>query len=152
MAGGESTLGWLTFGDSGHTELAGGCDIRGTIIAADDDADIRRFYKTALQAAGFNVFTADDGDACLSLLTRINPALLILDIDMPRVTGFETLENIRRYHPHIRCPVIFSTIHQTSDSVHRARELGAASFLVKPVDAEALVERVNACLRRRPAG
>lgn len=125
--------------------------IRGTIIAADDDANLRRFYKTTLQAAGFNVFTADDGDACLALLNRITPAVLILDIDMPRVTGFETLENIRRYHPEIRCPVIFSTVHQTSDSVHRAKALGATSFLIKPVDAETLVERVGACLGRRSA-
>lgn len=145
----ESILNWLTNRDLGRTGELG---IRGTIIAVDDDADLRRFYKTALQAAGFNVFTADDGDACLALLNRITPALLILDIDMPRVTGFETLENVRRYHPHIRCPVIFSTIHQTSDSVRRAKALGATSFLIKPVDAETLVERVGVCLRRKSAG
>ena len=132
-----------------NMERAGDVKVRGTIIAADDDADLRRFYKATLQSAGFNVFTADDGDACLTLLNRIHPALLILDINMPRVTGFETLESIRRNHPEIRCPVIFSTIHQTSDSVHRAKALGATSFLIKPVDAETLVERVGACLRRK---
>lgn len=106
---------------------SGDAGVRGTIIAADDD------------------------DACLALLNRIHPALPILDNDMPRVTGFETLDNIRRNYPHVRCPVIFSAIHQTSTSVHRARELGAASFLIKPVDADTLVDRVGACLRRRPA-
>lgn len=125
---------------------------RGTIVVADDDADMRRFYKTSLQSVGFNVFTADDGDACLALLNRVQPVLLILDIDMPRVTGFETLQNIRLFHPQLRCPVIFSTVHQSSDSVHRAKALGATSFLVKPIDAATLIERVGACLRRkRPA-
>lgn len=120
---------------------------RGTIVTADDDADMRRFYKTTLQSVGFNVFTANDGDACLALLMRVQPAVIILDVDMPRVTGFETLENIRRYHPHLKCPVIFSTVHQTLDSVKRAKQLGAASFLIKPVDANTLIDRVTACLR-----
>ncbi|WP_350151228.1 response regulator [Thalassobaculum sp.] len=108
---------------------------------------MRRFYKATLQAVGFNVFTANDGDACLTLLNRIRPAVIILDVDMPRVTGFQTLESIRRNHPHLNCPVIFSTIHQTMDSVTRAKALGAASFLVKPVDADTLIDRVSACLR-----
>lgn len=125
---------------------------RRTIIVADDDGDMRRFYKATLQSAGFNVFAADDGDACLTLLTRVQPALIILDIDMPRITGFETLENIRRLHPQIKCPVIFSTVHQTEDSVNRAKSLGAMSFLVKPVKADVLLERVEACLRRRLPG
>lgn len=125
---------------------------RRTIVVADDDANMRRFYKTTLQSAGFNVFAADDGDACLTILTRVQPALILLDIDMPRITGFVTLENIRRLHPQIQCPVIFSTVHQTEDSVTRAKSLGAMSFLVKPITADVLLDRVEACLRRRRPG
>jgi len=65
------------------------------IVLADDDPELRAVYAACLRAAGHEVWEAEDGDQALALVEQYNPVLLILDVWMPRVNGFEVLDRLR---------------------------------------------------------
>jgi DNA-binding response OmpR family regulator len=115
------------------------------ILLVDDDPDLLDVTGFALQQAGFLVVKAADGLAALDAFQREQPDLAVLDINMPRMTGFELAEKLRE---RSRIPLIMLTARSEEADVVRALGLGADDYLSKPFSPKILLARVKALLRR----
>ncbi len=122
----------------------------GKILAIDDDADIRDFLALVLEGAGHRVVAAaDDGEAGLALAAAESPDLILMDLSMPRMTGFEAVRHLRDGHKSRSIPVIALSAHDSAGDYEEAPEAGCESFLAPPVDSGLLVQRVAEVLVRR---
>jgi two-component system response regulator GlrR len=106
------------------------------ILVADDDPDALEGLRSLLELWGYQVETASDGRAALDRLPKIHPSLVITDVVMPRMSGLELLQAIRRKLPTL--PVIVMTAHGTLETWRRATSQGAFAYLPKPLDASRL--------------
>ena len=115
------------------------------ILIVDDDAEIRLLLKELLSRAGFQVTEAGDGRSALRQLFETPPALVILDVTMPEMDGYQTLERIRDLSD---VPVIMLTAR--TQELERVRGLasGADDYVAKPFGRQELLARVQALLRR----
>ncbi len=118
-----------------------------TILIADDDASMRRLLSTVLGREGFQIREAVDGLEALEAVESGLVDLVVLDHDMPNLTGLGVLEELRARINTAALPVIMLTA-RTDDTELEALELGAQDFLTKPVQPRSLVARVKAVLRR----
>ncbi len=119
------------------------------ILVIDDAADIRLFVGAVLEGAGHQVLSAADPMKAISLLTVADVDALVLDVLMPRFTGFELLEILRRDAKTRLLPVLLlSSLSETKERV-RGMRLGATDFLPKPFDPEELVIRVERMVSQR---
>lgn len=118
-----------------------------TILLADDDAQMRRLVRTVLEREGFIVIEAADGLDTLTAIETHRIDLILLDHDMPRLTGLGVLEELRASVATAALPVIMLTA-RTDDTESQALELGAQDYLTKPVQPRSLVARVRAVLKR----
>lgn len=115
------------------------------IALVDDDRNILVSVRMALEAEGFDVQTYSDGAAALKDFAALMPSLIVLDIKMPRMNGFEILEELRKTS---HTPVIFLTSKdEETDEVDGLR-LGADDYITKPFSQRLLIERIRALLRR----
>jgi DNA-binding response OmpR family regulator len=112
---------------------------------ADDDAKILRLVRRNLEQAGYRVVAATDGPSALEMFESEDPDLLILDLKMPGLDGYEVLGRIREFS---LTPVIILSARQDADDIVRGLELGADDYVVKPFVASELRARVQAALRR----
>ena len=122
-----------------------------TILLADDDAQMRRLVRTVLEREGFVVIEATDGLDTLEAIDTVGIDLILLDHDMPRLTGLGVLEELRARMSTAGIPVIMLTA-RTDDTESQALELGAQDYLTKPVQPRSLVARVRAVLKRTRMG
>ena len=120
-------------------------DDRQLIMIVDDDQEMLRLLNRTLELEGFDAIVVADGDSALTLLEEINPDLVILDIMMPGLDGFQTLELIREQS---NVPVIMLTARHEIESLQRALFLGADDYISKPFSIRALKARILAKLRR----
>jgi len=118
------------------------------VLIADDDPAMRVLVITIMKAQGFEVAEAADGIEALDLAQRLSPAILLLDMDMPRLDGFGVLEALRRRLAGRAVPVVVVTVHDDPATEARCIELGAEDYLTKPIQPSSLVVRVRAVLRR----
>jgi len=115
------------------------------VLLVDDDPDLLAVTAFALQQAGFLVVKAGDGVAALETFERESPDLAVLDINMPRMNGFELASRLRQKS---RIPLIMLTVRSEEDDVLRALGLGADDYLTKPFSPKILIARIRALLRR----
>ena len=117
------------------------------ILVVDDDADNRVGYVALLRDAGYGVREASDGVSCLQAVEQRSPALILLDVSMPGLDGFETLRRLRA-GPHRDVPVILVTGQRVdAESVGAGLELGAEEYLQKPVRPAELRARIRALVK-----
>lgn len=117
------------------------------ILLADDDKDIVEFLEYNLIQAGFDVITAFNGAEALDKLTE-NPDLIILDIMMPQLNGYDVCEKIRLIPEYKFTPVIFLTAKSSEVDEIKGLEIGANDFIQKPISPKKLIARVNSNLRK----
>jgi len=115
------------------------------ILVVDDDADIRLLLRELLERASFEVEEADSGRAALRALHSSPPALVLLDVSMPDLDGYQTLERIRDLS---EVPVIMLTAHARELEKVRGLTAGADDYVAKPFGRQELLARVQALLRR----
>ena len=115
------------------------------ILLVDDDRDLLAVTGFALQQAGFLVVKAEDGVAALDAFQREQPDLAILDINMPRMNGFDLARQLRE---RSRIPLIMLTARSEEEDVVKALSIGADDYLSKPFSPKILLARVKALLRR----
>lgn len=106
------------------------------VLLADDDPESLEGLRSLLEAWGYEVETAPDGRAALDQVPVVLPSVVITDVIMPRMTGLELLQAIRRERPVI--PVIVMTAHGTVEARRRAEAMGAIAYLPKPIDTKQL--------------
>jgi two-component system chemotaxis response regulator CheY len=113
-----------------------------TILVVDDSVTVRQQVGLALKQSGYGIIEADDGRAGLLMLARGGISMVICDINMPRMTGIEMLEALRRNPRHAAIPVIMLTFERHPALVERAKSAGANGWITKPFNAEALLTAV----------
>jgi DNA-binding response OmpR family regulator len=118
------------------------------VLVVDDDADIRLLLEELLRGAGYAVTTARDGREALRTFHENPTDLIILDLSLPELDGFETLERIRDMSD---VPVILLTARSGEIDKVRGFRAGADDYVVKPFGRQELLARIEALLRRAPA-
>jgi two-component system, OmpR family, KDP operon response regulator KdpE len=118
---------------------------RPSVLIVDDEPRIQRFVRAELESEGYRTSTADSGAAALAVLEREQPAVIVLDLVLPDVDGFEVLRQIRAIS---RVPVILLTARRADADKVRGLNQGADDYLTKPFNPEELTARVRAILRR----
>lgn len=118
------------------------------IFIADDDPIVVALVQLRLNLAGYEVRSASDGIEALEVLGGISPSLVILDLEMPRLGGLDTLKHLRKHPRHRGAPVLVLTASADSADVVAARRLGAVGYVLKPFDPDLLASRVNRLIRR----
>ena len=118
----------------------------GRILVVDNEPQIRRVMRTTLIAAGFEVDDAREGDGALDHLRSPKYDLVLLDINMPGMTGFETCRAIRAASD---VPIIMLTVRSTERDKVEALESGADDYVTKPFSTPELLARIHAILRRK---
>jgi signal transduction histidine kinase len=119
----------------------------GRILVADDDPLVREVMTATLEDGGFDVIEAADGEEALSLCVAYKPDLLILDVVMPRMGGFELCRKLRQDENWIYTPILMSTGLDDEPSIVKAYEAGATDFMAKPFQWVILNHRVRYMLR-----
>lgn len=122
---------------------------RQRILLVDDEPDLRVMLRRYLQAEGFDVADAGDGEAALSWLRGASPDLIVLDVGMPGMDGFAVLQDIRRASD---VPVIMLTARAEEVDRIVGLTIGADDYVTKPFSPRELVARVRAVLRRGGQG
>ena len=117
------------------------------ILVVDDEAYVLAVLTDVLRAEGFYVSQAKDGPSALEALSREPYALILSDILMPGMDGFELVRTIRRSHP--ATDIVMMTGHATVDGALEAMSAGAADYLIKPLRPREIVARIRALLERR---
>ncbi len=117
------------------------------ILIADDDATNVDILQMRLNAHGYEIFSARDGEEALSMARELQPDLVLLDVMMPRMDGIEVCRNLKNDESLPFMPVIIVSARADSQDIVAALDAGADEYLTKPVDQTALVARVKSMLR-----
>lgn len=118
------------------------------ILVVDDDRMIRMLVKLLIEKEGYEVIEGENGLQAVEIARRERPDLLVLDLMMPQLDGFEALQRIRRDMSMAGLPVIVLTAESGPDTERRVLELGADDYLIKPFEPGVLLSRVRAVFRR----
>lgn len=119
------------------------------VLAVDDEEGILNFLRVRLRMEGYKVLTANNGEIGLQLAEANNPDLVILDLQMPEMDGYQVLQQLRVFSA---VPVILLTVKEEDVYKIKGLELGADDYVTKPFNPDELCLRVKAILRRsRPA-
>jgi DNA-binding response OmpR family regulator len=117
---------------------------QGTILLVDDEEAIRKILSIKLRVSGYDVITAADGKKALQIVGTKKPDLVLLDLVLPRLSGFQVLEKLRN---RVGMPIIaFSASPETAQ---KAIKLGADTFVAKPFDINDLVKTIGKFLNHK---
>jgi CheY-like chemotaxis protein len=117
-----------------------------TILTVEDSNAIRRLIAYNLERAGYTVLEAENGKEAVRSLQNSVPDLIILDVRMPEMNGFQLLELMRRYPKAAAIPVIMLSALSQPENIDRALALGVVDYLVKPLDPTVLIAKVQEAL------
>ncbi len=118
------------------------------ILVVDDDPDITKFIEVTLAAAGFDVAVAFDGQEALDMVSEWRPDLVLLDIMLPRIDGFEVAHELRARARLTGMGIIVVSARSLPEDRVRGLSIGVDDYIVKPFEPSLLVARVRAALRR----
>ncbi|MBB3188953.1 response regulator transcription factor [Halomonas cerina] len=120
------------------------------VLVVDDEPNIVLSLEFLMQQAGFDVATAEDGEAALASVADDAPDLVLLDISLPGISGFDVLERLRADPAHARLPIIMLTAHGREVEREKGMALGADDYITKPFSTQALVDKVKSLLTEAP--
>jgi diguanylate cyclase (GGDEF)-like protein/PAS domain S-box-containing protein len=121
------------------------------VLIADDDAGLRVMIRAALEQDGWTVEEAQDGLSACAAFESVHPDVVLLDVSMPRLDGFEACAQLRTLPGGDHVPVLMITGMDDEDSVSRAYEVGATDFLSKPFNFKILLQRLHYMYRAKMA-
>ncbi|MCO7245111.1 response regulator [Halomonas sp. Mc5H-6] len=116
------------------------------VLVVDDEPNILISLEFLMQQGGFEVLTAEDGEQALAHVQQSKPDLILLDISLPGISGFDVLEQLRQAPDTAALPIIMLTAHGREVEREKGMALGADDYITKPFSTQALVEKVNALL------
>src|ERR687896_38734 len=119
-----------------------------SILVVDDDPDIARFVEVNLRSAGYDVSVAADGEEALERAADLRPDLVLLDVMMPRLDGFEVAQRLRKNPQTANTSIIMLTAKALSSDKVTGLQSGADDYIIKPFDPIELLARVKGTLRR----
>jgi two-component system sensor histidine kinase ChiS len=130
---------------------SGAAPPRPLVVAVDDDPSTLRVMRILLEGNGFEVRTASNGEEALQMLRQIVPTVMILDVELPGMSGLDLCQIIKRNQRLARVPVIFLTGHGTPQEYATGHAAGAVAYVVKPYKGERLVQLVRMLAASTPA-
>ena len=113
------------------------------IVVVDDDAATLRIVELLLDRNGYTVKTANSGESALTLLRETVPAAMILDVNMPGMSGFDVCQIIKRDERFDKIPVILLTAQSTPQDFKTGHDAGAVIYMVKPFKPERLLQVIR---------
>jgi DNA-binding response OmpR family regulator len=119
-----------------------------SILVVDDHVELLENIELTLEAAGYRVLTARDGMEALEVLRSQPVSLVLADIAMPRMNGYQLYDRIRANPQWVAIPFVFLTARALGSDVRHGKELGADDYLTKPIQPEDLLAAVQGRLRR----
>ena len=122
---------------------------RETILVVEDDENIQQLVGYNLAKAGFHVVYADNGEQALSLIKREKPELIVLDLMLPGINGFEICKLVRKDPKTKNLPIVMLTAKSEEDDMTAGLDLGADDYITKPFSPKILISRIKAALRRK---
>jgi DNA-binding response OmpR family regulator len=128
-----------------------GSDARRVIVVAEDDPDILDLVEFRLRQEGYEVLTARNGEEALNLCLERRPALALLDVQMPKLNGYEVTRRLRAEEATRGIAIVILTASVRESEIARAFDAGANDFLRKPFSPGDLATRVRAALDAAPA-
>jgi two-component system, OmpR family, alkaline phosphatase synthesis response regulator PhoP len=120
------------------------------ILLVDDEPNIIMSLEYTFKKNNFEVFIARDGQEALDILKIEQPDLIILDIMMPNVDGYATIEAVKKNEKLTNCKVIFLSAKNKESDIEKGMQLGADAYMTKPFSIKKLVEQVNELLSTSP--
>jgi DNA-binding response OmpR family regulator len=118
------------------------------ILIAEDERDIRDLVAFTLRFAGHEVMTATNGEEAVDLAPKVNPDLILMDVRMPRMTGYEACKAMKA-NPNLKdIPVVFLSAKGQESEIQQGMDAGAEDYLLKPFAPDQLTNRVKAILAK----
>lgn len=121
------------------------------ILIAEDEHDIRELLNFTLTFAGHSVTAAKNGAEAVELAPKIRPDLIMMDVRMPRLTGYEACRQIKQMAGFEQIPVIFLTAKGQDEEVQTGIDVGATAYIIKPFIPDELIRRVGEILKENGA-
>lgn len=118
------------------------------ILVAEDERDIRELIVFTLQLSGFNVIEVANGQEAVQKAKEIKPDLILLDVRMPKMTGYEACEVLKAEEKTENIPIVFLSAKGQEAEVNAGLELGAEEYFLKPFAPDDLSKRVNKILTK----
>jgi len=116
------------------------------ILVVDDDKNTRMFFSAVLENAGYTVYTACDGIDALDIMDKEHIDLVVLDIMMPKMDGYEFTRTLRESDNNL--PILMVSAKQLPADKHKGFSVGTDDYITKPIDDEEMLYRIKALLRR----
>ncbi len=116
------------------------------ILVAEDEKDIRELVSFTLRFAGYDVWTANDGIEALEIATQVLPDLILMDVRMPRMTGYEACEKLKQTDNLKDIPVVFLSAKGQETEIQQGLAAGAVAYILKPFAPTDLTVRVKELL------
>ena len=118
------------------------------ILIAEDERDIRDLVAFTLRFAGHEVFPATNGEEAVELAPKVNPDLILMDVRMPRMTGYEACKAMKA-DPQLKdIPVVFLSAKGQESEIQQGKDAGAEDYLLKPFAPDLLTARVKDILAK----
>ena len=117
--------------------------MKGLVLIIEDDEILQSLLLSLLEKEHFTVLSAEDGCCGLQLAQEFHPDVIICDINLPKINGFEVLKRLRSSLTTAKVPFIFYTSNSDSECLHHAMQLGANEYLIKPTSIRQLLESIN---------
>lgn len=118
------------------------------ILIAEDERDIRELVSFTLQYAGYDVITVIDGEEAVEEAKNELPDLILMDVRMPRMTGYEACEILKSHETTGNIPVVFLSAKGQETEVQAGLEAGADEYIIKPFSPDELTDRVKSILAK----
>ena len=125
-------------------------DNKRTILLVEDNEDNLVIYSTILRHAGFDVLEATDGQAGIDIATRELPALILMDVSIPIIDGWEATRRLKADPKTSRIPIIALTAHALTSDRQKAREAGCDGYIAKPAEPRVVLAAVKQHLDPTP--
>ncbi len=119
------------------------------ILVADDDREIRELIIFALRFAGHDVLGASNGEECCQIAKQSHPRLIIMDVRMPKMTGYEACKVLKADKATSAIPVIFLSARGQEAEVQAGLDAGGDDYILKPISPDKLTEKVKHYLQRK---
>ena len=113
------------------------------VLFVDDDASTRMIAEEFLDQAGFKVVEAESGEQALDIIHEVVPDLILLDVEMSGINGFEVCKKVREMSEHVATPILMLTGLNNNESINLAYEAGATDFSAKPINWSLLCHRLR---------
>lgn len=118
------------------------------ILIAEDERDIRDLVAFTLRFAGHEVFAASNGEEAVEMAPQVNPDLILMDVRMPRMTGYEACK-VMKANPDLKdIPVVFLSAKGQENEIQQGLDAGAEAYLLKPFAPDQLTVRIKDILAR----